>query len=50
MDDDALQEAPAKAAYEPPRIVSYGKVNELTQTGLGNTTFDAGAPGDDYTS
>ncbi len=31
----------ARRRYEPPRLVEYGSVGKLTQTG-GNTTKDAG--------
>lgn len=32
----------ARRRYEPPRLVEYGSVGKLTQTG-GNTTKDTGA-------
>ncbi len=32
---------PARRRYQPPRLVEYGHVGKLTQTG-GNTTRDTG--------
>jgi hypothetical protein len=36
-----IRTAPRRRRYEPPRVVDYGRVSKLTQTG-GNTTKDSG--------
>lgn len=40
--DGAAPSAPRRKRYEPPRVVDYGRVSKLTQTG-GATTKDTGS-------
>jgi hypothetical protein len=40
--DLAARPAPRRKRYEPPRVVDYGRVSKLTQTG-GVTTKDTGS-------
>jgi hypothetical protein len=40
--DRAARPSPGRKRYEPPRVVDYGRVSKLTQTG-GATTKDTGS-------
>jgi hypothetical protein len=39
--DDRRRPAAARKRYEPPRLIDYGRISKLTQTG-GITTKDLG--------